>query len=326
MAFLIAVLLSFIPAFFYAAIVYWLDRFEKEPRRLLLGAFSWGAVVATLGALVWTSVLEYSVQALTRDAALAELTGTALLAPLVEESLKGIAIVIIFLAVPYEFDSVLDGIVYGAITALGFAATENVLYLYFSGYQEGDYGAMMTLFVLRVVLGGWGHAVYTAWTGIGLAVARLRQGWAVKLGAPFLGWCVAVFLHATHNGMAALLGESLGVAGLGATLIVDWMGWLVALGMIIWALLRERSWMITYLREEVEHGIINAAQYRTACSIRGQLGARMRGQKIRHFYQTCAELAQKKHQLITVGDEGGNSIRIAQLRAELGQLATAVSV
>jgi RsiW-degrading membrane proteinase PrsW (M82 family) len=324
MAFALSVILSFLPAFMYAWIVYWLDRFEKEPARLLFGAFLWGALVATGGAIIWTSVLQLSAEALTGDTALAAFTGTALFAPIVEETLKGLAVTIIFLAFPDEFDSVLDGMVYGAITALGFAATENLLYLYFAGYGDGGYVSLFVLFVLRVILGGWGHAVYTAFFGVGLAVARLRPERWVKLVAPLLGWLVAVLLHALHNTMATLLVGRLGLGGLAATLVVDWLGWAAALGVAVWALLRERRWISQYLQEEVEQGTISAAQYRTACSLRRQVGARLRSRESRRFYEICSELAQKKHQLAVMGDERGNSARIARLRAELAQLAPMV--
>jgi RsiW-degrading membrane proteinase PrsW (M82 family) len=318
------VALSFGPALIYASIVYWLDRFEKEPLHLLAGAFVWGAVVATIGAIIATMVLELSVQLITGNAAMAELTGTTLLAPLVEESLKGMAVLIIFLVFPHEFDSVLDGIVYAAITALGFAATENVLYLYFQGYATEGAAGLASLFILRVLLGGWGHAVYTSFTGIGLAVARLQRGWAIKIVAPFAGWSVAVFLHVLHNTMATLLGEQLGLGGLLVTLLVDWMGWAVALGLVIWAIFRERRWMSSYLQEEVALGTISPEQYRVACSIRAQLSARARGRTFRQFYSACAELAQKKHQLATLGEERGNSARVSALRASLAQLSPAV--
>ncbi len=324
MVFALVVALSFGPALIYAAIIYWLDRFEKEPLRLLAGVFLWGAVVATIGAIIATTVLEQSVQFLTGSAAVAEITGTTLLAPIVEESLKGMAVLIIFLAFPHEFDSALDGIVYAAITALGFAATENVLYLYFQGYLSDGASGLTALFVLRVLLGGWGHAVYTASIGIGLAAARLHRGWAIKILAPIAGWAVAVFLHALHNSMATLLGAQFGLGGIFITLLVDWTGWAVALGLVVWAVFRERHWMRSYLREEVSLGTISAAQYRTACSLRAQIAARARGRAARQFYGTCAELAQKKHQLAMLGEERGNRARVSALRDSLVQLSPAV--
>lgn len=322
--FLLTVVLSFGPAFGYAAIVYWLDRFEKEPKRLLVGAFLWGALVATIGAIIGTTILQGGVIALTGDELLAETSGTTIFAPLVEESLKGLAVLLIWLVFPREFDSPLDGMVYGAITGLGFAATENVLYLYFLGYETDGMGGLITLFVLRVILGAWGHAVYTAFIGLGLALARLSPYWAVRILAPFVGWLIAVFLHALHNTMATVLVSEAGLSGLAATLLVAWTSWAVVLGIVIWEILRERRWMREYLAEEVQLGTLSAEQYATAGSIRGQFRARRKGRDARRFYAACAELAQKKHQFTHLGEERGNSAEITRLRAKLNQLSAAV--
>ena len=46
LGFIAALVLSFVPMWFYAYIVYWLDRFEREPIRLLIGVFLWGAFVS----------------------------------------------------------------------------------------------------------------------------------------------------------------------------------------------------------------------------------------------------------------------------------------
>lgn len=323
MAFFVAVALSFIPAFFYAAIVYWLDRFEKEPLRLLVGAFVWGAFVATMGAIVWTSVLQLGIGLLVGDVA-ADIAGTTILAPIVEEILKGLAVALIFLIFPHEFDSILDGMVYAAITALGFAATENVLYLYFLAYQDGGYPDMFVLFFLRVILGGWGHAVYTAFIGIGLAAARLNPNPIAKLLFPIIGLGVAIFLHALHNGMAVFLVGAAGLSGFVALLLVDWFSWIVALGVVIWAIRREQRWMQDQLRDEVAMGVLSQAQYEAACSIMGQSRARLQGRNARRFYNACANLAQKKHQLARFGEESGNSARVAQWRTEVARLSPLV--
>jgi RsiW-degrading membrane proteinase PrsW (M82 family) len=323
-AFLLALALSFIPAFFYAMIVYWLDRFEKEPRRLLVGAFLWGAFVATTGAIIFSLILQAGVFLVTESELFVELTGTTVIAPLVEESLKGLAVLLVFLIFQHEFDSVLDGMVYAAITALGFAATENVLYL-LGAYMEGGIGDMLFLFVLRVILGGWGHAVYTAFIGIGLAIARLSPNFFVSLVAPIVGWMIAVALHALHNAMAVFLIGSLGLGGLAATLLVDWTTWAIAFAVVIWEIRRERRWIVTYLEEEVEQGTLSLEQYHTARSVRAQFQARAqsgsRRRQTNRFYELCAELAQKKRQFFHHGEERGNSATIEKLRAELRELS-----
>ncbi len=324
---LVAVLLSFLPALVYAWVVYWMDRYEKEPLHLLGGVFLWGAIVATIGALIASLFLQVGIIALTGSEVLAELAGGSVIAPVVEESLKGLAVLLVFLVFRKEFDTVLDGIVYASITALGFAATENVLYLYFMGYQDGGVEGMMLLFFLRVVLGGWNHAVYTSFIGIGLALARLHPGALVKVAAPVGGWFIGVTLHGIHNTMAVLLGATIGLGGLAATLLVDWVSWLVMFGIIIWAIVREKRWMKTYLLEEVESGVITQLHYQTACSSWGQSFARVRAlfggryRDTKNLYQLCGELSQKKHQFATLGDEGRNRVMIAELRERLREVA-----
>ncbi|GJQ30391.1 MAG: protease PrsW [Phycisphaerae bacterium] len=316
--FALACILSFIPAFFYSAILFYLDRFEREPKRLIVAAFAWGAIVATTGAVIGTFVLQWGVKAFTGDDAMAEVTGTVLFAPIVEELTKGAAVFLVFWFFRHEFDSVLDGMVYGGVTALGFAATENVLYLYFKGYEEGGgLSGMLSLFVLRVILGGWMHAAYTAVFGAGLAIARLTRSAFVRVAAPLAGLGIAMGMHALHNSMATFLVEHAGAGGLLATLAVDWIGWALVFGMFLMALAQERRWLRTYLAEEVQSGFITADEYAVAVSVRSQLSARLRIRGAKAFYQALAELSQKKHQLAKLGDERGNAARVESIRAAI---------
>lgn len=324
MVFVLAIVLSFVPAFLGAAWLYWVDRYEKEPRLLLVGAFIWGAVVATFGALVANTVFQTSVYLFTGSESAAEVTTAVISAPVVEEALKGLAVLIVVLALRNEFDTVLDGIVYASITALGFAATENVLYLT-QASSEGGIGALLVLFVLRIILGLWNHAVFTSFTGIGLALARLTHNGFLKVLLALGGWGLAITMHALHNGTAVFLGSAMGLSGLLATLLIDWIGWVLMLAIVIWAALRERRWMRTYLNEEVTFGLISPAQYEAACSLFRQLRASATGRgnarSTARFYQLCGELALKKHQLATYGEESGNTATIQRLRQEMASLA-----
>jgi hypothetical protein len=98
--------------------------------------------------------------------------------------LKGFAVVAVFLLFRHEFDTILDGITYAAIAALGFAATENAYYIFSYGYLEYGLQGALWLFIVRVFLVGWQHPFYTAFTGIGLAIARLNRNAIVKIAAP----------------------------------------------------------------------------------------------------------------------------------------------
>lgn len=318
----IAILLSFIPMWFYGYIIYWFDRFEREPLKLLVGVFLWGAVIASIGAAIVELILGAGLLAVTNNKSFTDLAGDTFFAPIVEESLKGIAVLLVALVFHSEFDSVLDGIVYAGIVALGFAATEDVFYL-IGGYDEKGWGMLFSLFFLRVILTGWNHVAFTAFTGIGIAVARLNKNKAVKIFAPFLGWSIAVLLHATFNG---LLSTSNGVVVVLA-LCFSWFTWLVLLAIIFWALSRERARAKKFLADEMQSGVISPAQYRVATSVLAQTFTRISAlgsghfRDTRRFYQVCGELAQKKEQLEKFGQERGNSRAVETLRAELTRLA-----
>ena len=72
MPLLSAIGLSFIPAFGYAWIVYWIDHYEREPKRLLVGAFLWCGIVAVIGALILSLVFEAGIYFITNDESLAD--------------------------------------------------------------------------------------------------------------------------------------------------------------------------------------------------------------------------------------------------------------
>jgi RsiW-degrading membrane proteinase PrsW (M82 family) len=326
---LLCTFLSFGPALLYAWWIYWLDRYEKEPKVLLGVVFLWGAVVAAGAAFVIKTVLGLGVYLFTESEAITNLTTGSLIAPVIEEALKGFAVMVVFLLFRKEFDSILDGIIYGGIAALGFAATENVYYIYTYGYQEEGLTGIAVLFFLRVLVVGWQHPFYTAFTGIGFAIARLNRPLAVKFLVPLLGLLLAMFTHSVHNTLAGLIS---GWAGLAVMVLFDWSGWLAMFGVIVWAIFREKQWLVKHLREEVESGVISAAQYRVACSAWAVSFARFtalfggRFRVTRRFYQLTAELAYKKHQRATLGEEGGNSAMIEKYRAELAQLSPQVIV
>jgi RsiW-degrading membrane proteinase PrsW (M82 family) len=326
---IISLIFGFIPMFLFAYIIFWTDRYEKEPLHLLVGAFFWGMVIAAGGAFIINTILGLGIFLFTNSVFATELATSSIIAPIVEESLKGLGVLLVFFFFYNEFDSILDGIVYAAITALGFAAVENSYYIYTFGYLEGGAAGTILLIFVRVILVGWQHPFYTAFIGIGLAVARLNKKWFVRFLAPFAGWVLAVLTHAAHNTLAGILPS---ILNLTIGTLLDWGGWLLMALFMVWAIFRERSWITLHLQEEVANGIISQAQYSTACSTWAQSGARIsalfsgRYKATHRFFQVCAELAQKKEQFANMGDEGGNQAAIEKYRAELSALSGRVQI
>jgi len=324
MGFLLSLFLGLAPMLVFAWVLYCLDRYEKEPFLLLGGVFLWGAIGAAAAAFVINTIFGVGVYLFTNSAAATDLATGSLIAPLVEEILKGLAVLAVFLLARGEFDSYLDGIVYAGIVALGFAATENVYYIYSHGFLEGSYGGLLWVAFVRIFLVGWQHPFYSAFFGIGLALARMNRSAALKVFAPLLGLAVGIVFHSLHNTIGSLIH---GLSGIAAEAAFDWSGWSLMFLFILWATARESGWITLHLSEEVGLGLISPAQYQTACSAWSQTLARytalMNGRfsVTNRFYQVCGELAQKKQQRRTLGEETNNSLQIELLHIELTRLA-----
>jgi RsiW-degrading membrane proteinase PrsW (M82 family) len=125
-----ALFFGFIPALINVAILNWLDRYEKEPKSLLAFMFFWGFVIASGGAFLINTLGGLGVYLFTGSESATDFVTASVFAPIVEESLKGLSVLIVFLIFRKEFDSILDGMIYAGVAALGFAATENAYYIY----------------------------------------------------------------------------------------------------------------------------------------------------------------------------------------------------
>lgn len=327
MPLLTSVLCGFLPIFFFAYILYWSDRYEKEPKVLLGSVFLWGAIVAAGGGFLINILAGVGIYLVTGSEIATELTTSTLVAPFVEELLKGCAVLIVFLVFRKEFDSVLDGIIYGGITALGFAATENTFYIYNYGFLESGWTGLWSMVIIRVFLVGWQHPFYTAFTGIGFAIARLNPPHWVKVTAPLAGFCVAVLMHSFHNILASIMS---GFSGPAIGTVLDWMGWFCFLCYLLWIIHNEGQNQLIYLKEEADLGVISPSQYKIAISAKAQSIARFSAliegnyKNTHKFYTLCGELAHRKNLFTKLGDEEGNLVTIKCIQNELSHLSPKV--
>ncbi|MBD8061227.1 PrsW family intramembrane metalloprotease [Oceanitalea stevensii] len=172
----------------------WIDRWEPEPRYALLFAFLWGAGVSTLVSIWLNTAFSTAVYYSTGNVETAEVLGAALGAPLIEETAKGMGVLILFLARRRYFDGPVDGIVYAATVAAGFAFVENILYF------GRSIDMLPQIFIMRGILSPFAHVMFTVAIGIALGLAARSRSSFAWVGALPLGWLVAVLLHALWNG------------------------------------------------------------------------------------------------------------------------------
>ncbi|MCA9958466.1 MAG: PrsW family intramembrane metalloprotease, partial [Anaerolineales bacterium] len=122
-AFVLSTVAAVIPTLLYIGLIYWVDRYEKEPWWLLTTAFLWGAIPSIIIAYIFNSLLSTPIYLLTSETT-GDTLAASFIAPPVEETVKGLVLVIIFFRWRHEIDSPLDGIIYGAMVGMGFAMVE----------------------------------------------------------------------------------------------------------------------------------------------------------------------------------------------------------
>jgi protease PrsW len=225
----------------------WLDRYEPEPRRLLALGLLWGAFVATAAALIIQGIGGFVIGFTDRQS-------LAVVAPISEEASKGLFLLLLLWWRRAELDGILDGIVYAGMVGVGFAFTENILYLGSAFGEDQAYGDVYgdavglrttaATFFVRVVMTPFAHPLFTSLTGIGFAIAAVsRPGKARLWLAPLGGWLLAMVLHGTWNGSASF--SPLGFLAIYATLMIPLFACLVWLA--VWSRFSELKTIRTQL-------------------------------------------------------------------------------
>lgn len=311
----VTVLAVAVPTFIYSWLVRRIDRFEKEPAKYLIAAFLWGAIPAVVLVLVIELILGVPIEAILGSSVASEFAQTAVVAPIVEEVVKGLAVAAVFFLRRREFDGWVDGVVYGSTVGFGFAFVENIFYI----LDTSTPGEWLTLFVLRVIVFGFMHGFWTSLIGIGFGVARHSTRPRTRFFAPILGLLAAIAGHMIHNGSLVLT-----EATTGATLCVALVNYAVLLalmiGLGILAARNDSTMLKTYLIDEVPD-TISAADYAALSNTQKNAQAHflIAPQRRRAFIQLAAELAQRKRQLIKLGYEGRMHDEIELLRGQLRQ-------
>jgi RsiW-degrading membrane proteinase PrsW (M82 family) len=239
--------------FFYFLVIKGMDRYEPEPFWLLTLTFFWGAVVATMVAIVGNSIGENVMSAAlgaAQNSSLVQESTASFVAPLVEETTKGMGMLVLWGASALflrELDGALDGAIYGGVIGLGFTMTEDVLYVS-SAAARGGVAAFTEVFIIRTVLAGLSHASFTAMTGLGVGLASESRNGAAKIFLPIAGWTGAVGLHFLHNFLVTFLFNDR--LGLGLKFLVFWTFDLLFFSLIVLLAVRDRSIVLRGLVDE----------------------------------------------------------------------------
>ena len=263
----LAALLAAVPVGPLVGCFMWLDRYEPEPRNLLAAGLLWGAFVATAAALVF--------QGIGLVGGASERDSLAVVAPLTEEATKGAFLLLLLWWRRHELDGVLDGIVYAGMVGIGFAFTENILYLAAAydgtdGLGPGGTTALTGTFVVRCLISPFAHPLFTVFTGIGVGLAIASRRSVVRVLAPLVGFLVAALLHGLWNAST--------LSGTGHFFLVYGTLMLPAfVGVAAFAIYRRRSerpLLVAALQDAADRGLLPATDIPWLVDLRARRHAR----------------------------------------------------
>ncbi|PPH43540.1 PrsW family intramembrane metalloprotease [Rathayibacter sp. AY1E4] len=279
--------------------VRWVDRWEPEPALGLWFAFLWGAAGSVAIALLVDLGVQIAVYASGQQPSGSDFVGAVIQAPLVEETAKGIGVLLVLLIWRRTFDGPVDGIVYAAVVASGFAFVENILY-FGSALVEGGLGSLAVTFFLRGVLSPFAHVLFTACTGAALGFASNRPAVA-RLPIALLGLALAAFLHALWNGSSFLVSDWFGFYG-----VVQVPLFAVAVVVVVLLRRQERRVTLQRLDDYAVAGWLSPAEVRMIGTAEGRRTAARwarsaggdRPRAMRDFLRSATRLAHHRQHLL----------------------------
>jgi RsiW-degrading membrane proteinase PrsW (M82 family) len=298
---LLATGLAAVPVGPLLATYLWLDRYEPEPKRLLAYGLLWGAFVATVAAILIGGVGGYV-------GGFSENVSLAIVAPVTEEFCKGFFLLLLLWWRRSELDGILDGIVYAGMVGIGFAFTENILYLTaaYDGTDmtgPGGLAGVTSTFVIRCVFSPFAHPLFTAFTGIGIGIAVMSRGRGRRVLAISGGYLCAVTAHGLWNGST--------IFGLGSFALVYLALMAPALVglfcLAIWAQRSERRMLAAALTDAAQRGLMPATDIgwvvdlrarRAARQYAAQYGGRDGARAMRDYQQAAVELGFLHNRLL----------------------------
>ena len=180
------ILLTIAPIFIIILYIYIKDTYDKEPLKLLLITFSLGAVVSVITTLVISSIANLILPVTNHFSVLQQFIKAFIVVALVEEFSK--YIIVRYYAQPKTaFNEPFDGIVYAVMVSMGFAFTENIIYV----LDGGIYTALLRAFTAVPA-----HATFGIIMGYFMGKAKFsNKKWLLNL----TGLLLAVIFHGTYD-------------------------------------------------------------------------------------------------------------------------------
>ena len=166
--------------------IYLKDKYEKEPKRLLIISFILGAVVSVITTLMLYSLFDIAIPLNDKNSVWEQFKQAFFVVGFSEELSKYL-IVLLFAQTHKEFNEPFDGIVYAVMVSMGFAATENIMYVWNGGASTA---------LVRAFTAVPAHATFGILMGYFMGKAKFSTN---KILLNLAGLGLAVLFHGAYD-------------------------------------------------------------------------------------------------------------------------------
>lgn len=180
------IIMALAPIATIVAYIYFKDKYEKEPTKLLVVSFLLGAILSVIITTIFY-IFFNSFLPLEDKLSVWEQFKQAFFVVGFSEELSKYLIVLLFAQRHKEFNEPFDGIVYAVMVSMGFAATENIMYV----LQHGASTALLRAFTAVPA-----HATFGILMGYFMGMAKFKPN---KLFLNLCGLLLAIVFHGAYD-------------------------------------------------------------------------------------------------------------------------------
>ncbi|WP_159023485.1 PrsW family intramembrane metalloprotease [Formosa sp. L2A11] len=178
-------ILALTPVLVIILYIYYKDKYEKEPKILLFYNFLLGAFVSIIITTIISLFYNYNL-VLDQYSVMQQFIRAFLVVGLTEEFSK--YVIVRYFAQPNKaFNEPFDGIIYAVMVSMGFAATENIFYIFEGGIQSG---------ILRAFTAIPAHASFAILMGYFMGKAKFSKH---RIKYNIMGLLLAACFHGTYD-------------------------------------------------------------------------------------------------------------------------------
>lgn len=181
-------IIAITPALIFLFAIYLTDRSDREPTKLLLLTFLFGALAVIPSIIVEEVLVRFNIFSGVLKAAY----NAFIVAAMTEEYFKRLVILKLPFRTSY-FNEKLDGIVYGVFAHLGFATVENIIYVVFTYTNNPFIGLYRGVFSVPA------HGVFGITMGYYLSLSRFDTDKKRKAANLRKSFIVPMLLHGVFD-------------------------------------------------------------------------------------------------------------------------------